>query len=356
MVCCGYAQRTDEDPFSVDINYFYGTLLTHNKNIAHLVTAHPQGGIISYNRVTTGTKRWHREYNFPDWGLSFLYQDFNNPELGENYGLYAHYNFYFLNRKLQMRIAQGLAYNTNPFDFRTNPKNISYGSHMLFSTYVRLNYNQPNIIEGLGVLGGVTLVHHSNGSFKTPNSGSNVFSLNIGLSYSFQDRPNEMSVSSAAETDEKITESVKYNIVLRGGVNESDFFNLGQHPFFIFSVFADKRLSYKHTLQVGADVFFSTFLKKEIEYVALSFNSSGLSGDEDYKRVGVFLGHEFRLGKIGLVTQGGYYVYWPYEFESRVYSRAGIKYYMTDSLFGVATVKSHAFNAEAMEFGFGIRL
>ncbi len=35
-------------------------------------------------------------YNYPDYGLSFQYQDNKNPELGNLYGLYGHFNFYFL--------------------------------------------------------------------------------------------------------------------------------------------------------------------------------------------------------------------------------------------------------------------
>ena len=37
-----------------------------------------------------------------------------NDILGNNYTLYAHYNFYFLKRNLMLRIGQGLAFKTNP--------------------------------------------------------------------------------------------------------------------------------------------------------------------------------------------------------------------------------------------------
>ena len=152
------------------------------------------------------------------------------------------------------------------------------------------------------------------------------------------------------------SEKIKYNFVVLGGLNSGDFYNLGQHPFVIISTFADKRLGYKSTVQLGVEVFFSTFLKKDIEYRSISFPSSGLTGDEDYKRVGVFAGHEFRLGDFAIPTQLGYYVYWPYKYESRVYERIGVKYYLNDQWFGVGNVKVHGANAEAIEFGIGLRL
>lgn len=338
----------------VDAQYFSGTLLRHNKNIAHLVREHPTGFILSYNQKTFGEKRWQREYNYPDLGISFIYEDFNYDVLGKNYGAYLHYNFYFLKRHLQFRIGQGVAYNTNPFDIDTNFKNIAYGSSILASTYLLLNYNHATIFKGIGVQGGIGFVHHSNGSFKAPNSGSNIFSVQLGLQYHLD--KGAPIVYQEQDEDLKYSEKIKYNFVVRASYNEGDYYNLGQHPYLVFSAFADKRLSFKNTVQFGTEVFFSKFLEKEIEYVSKAFPNSKITGDEDYKRISMFLGHEFRLDKLGLVTQLGYYVYYPYKYETRVYSRVGVKYYFNEKLFVVGTVKTHAANAEALAFGLGIRI
>ena len=52
----------------------------------------------------------------------------------------------------------------------------------------------------------------------------------------------------------------------------------------------------------------------------------------------------------------GYYVYYPYDFEGRVYNRIGLKRYFGDKVFGAITLKSHGAKAEAVEFGIGVRL
>ena len=251
-----YSQEEKPSSFFVDANYFYGTILRHNKDISHLVTNHPEGLILSYNRKTFGYKRWEQEYNYPDFGFSFLLQDNNNDVLGDSYGLYGHFNFYFLKRNLFFRVGQGLAYNTNAFDLDKNYKNNAYGSDLLFSTYLMLNYNKQNIFKHIGVQAGITLVHYSNGNFKAPNSSTNTFSFNIGMHYAFNEKENPEYISD--ENPENITEPLKFNFVLRGGLNESDYLNLGQHPFFVISAFVDKRLSYKSTLQFGADFFNGT--------------------------------------------------------------------------------------------------
>ncbi|MDC8003160.1 acyloxyacyl hydrolase [Aureisphaera galaxeae] len=349
-----FSQENQRETSYWDGQYYYGYMLRHNKNVAHLVTNQPNGFILSYNRRTNGEKYWQRAYNYPEWGASFIYQDFNTDVLERNFGLYGHYNFFFLNRNLTLRLGQGIAYNTNPFDIDTNFKNTAFGSHFMASTYVMLNFQKQRIVDGLGIRAGLVFVHHSNGSFKAPNTGTNILAANLGISYDF-DAETEIDF---VEEDlvEDFSEKITYNFVIRGGLNEGDIVGLGQHPFMVLTAFADKRLNYKSTIQFGVEAFFSKFLEKEIEYRALAFNSSTLNGDEDYKRVGIFAGHEFRLGDLAIPTQLGYYLYWPYEYELRVYSRVGVKYYVTDQWFGVATVKTHAANAEAIEFGIGIRL
>lgn len=354
ITALGFSQEKNDPDFFIDANYFYGTILRHNKDISHLVKAHPTGFIIGFNRKTFGSARWQQEYNYPDWGFSFVNQNAHYDVLGENYGLYGHFNFYFFKRNLFFRIGQGIAYNTNPFDLETNFKNNAYGSRFLSSTYLMLNYTKQNLFKNFGIQAGIALVHYSNGNFKAPNSSTNIFTLNIGVQYAVEKEASKKYVIDSVP--KKISEPVRFNFVLRGGLNESDYLNLGQHPFFVASAFADKRLSYKSTLQLGADFFYLPFLKKEIEYLSIAFPNFGVKGDEDFKRAGVFVGHELRINKLAVVTQVGYYVYYPYDFEGRTYFRAGLKYYITDKLFTAVTLKSHAAKVEGVEFGLGIRL
>ena len=93
-----------------------------------------------------------------------------------------------------------------------------------------------------------------------------------------------------------------------------------------------------------------------IYFYSVAFPEFNISGDEDWKRVGVFVGHELFINKMSFETQLGYYVYYPYDFEGRVYNRIGLKRYFGDKFFGAITLKSHGAKAEAVEFGIGVRL
>lgn len=354
LLCAGvlFSQDNGGSAF-VDANYFYGTILRHNKDIAHLIKGHPDGLILSYNQKTFGERRWQQAYNYPDWGVSFVYHNPQYDVLGANYGLYAHYNSYFFNRNVLLRIGQGIAYASNTFDLETNPKNNAYGSKLLSSTYVMLNYNKPYLFKNIGLQAGLAVIHYSNANVTAPNSSTNSLTFTIGLQYHL-DREG---ISTYVTKDyERYSEPVKFNLMLRTGVNESDYLNLGQEPFLVVSAFADKRLSYKSSVQMGVDAFFSYFLKRQIEYISISFPSYGVTGDEDYKRVGAFAGHELHVGDLGILTQVGYYVYYPYDFEGRTYFRAGLTYRLHKNLVTSATLKSHGAKAEAIEFGIGIRI
>jgi len=349
----GSSQNKPATSSTIDINYFKGNIALHNNDILHLIKGHPEGFLLSWNKKTFGYEDWEQRFNYPDYGVSFAYQNLKNDVLGNNYALYAHYNFYFLNRNLMFRIGQGLAYNTNPYDKVDNHKNIAFGSSILSSTYLMLNYKKERVFDRFGFQTGLSLYHYSNANVRAPNTSINTISFNVGLVYNLDEEPREY-VSNL--THEKFTQPIKFNIAFRSGINESDVIGGGQFPFYILSAYADKRLSHKSAIQVGADVFFSKFLEELITYYAAAFPERGTDPDADYKRVGVFVGHELFINRTSVVSQIGYYVYYPYDFEGRTYLRVGLKRYIGKKWFGAITLKSHGAKAEAVEFGIGVRL
>ncbi|MDC6365807.1 MULTISPECIES: acyloxyacyl hydrolase [Flavobacteriaceae] len=351
----GYSQQKDiPKKYVLDASQFYGSILLHNTDISHLIKGHPGGIILGFNRKRFGHEDWEADFGYPDTGLSFVYQDMKNPTLGEHFSLYAHYNFYFFKRNLQFRLGQGVAYNTNPYDKNENFRNNAYGSHLLSSTMVMLNYQKENLVEGLGIKAGISLIHYSNANFKAPNTSTNTMALNVGLTYDLDGGETYEFIK--PEKGEKIIEPIRINLALRGGINESDIINSGRYGFWIVSAYADKRLGRKSAIQLGTDMFFSNFLKELIRYQSTSFPELNVDPAADYKRVGLFVGHELFINKMSIETQLGYYVYYPFDFEGQTYNRIGLKRYFGNKLFGAVTLKSHAAKAEAVEFGIGMRL
>ncbi len=355
MVCLqNWAQDNSKTFYTLDVNNFYGTILKHNPDISHLITGHPSGVILSFQRKTFGDKEWQQLYNNPEYGISLIYNDLDNRYLGEHFSIYAHYNFYFLKRYLMLRIGQGMAYSTNPYDEDDNFRNVAHGSHLTSATYFLLNFKKENLLKGLGLQAGLGIVHYSNGNAKAPNKSTNTLFLNAGLTYSLDENFPEYAQKEKGSV--RGAEPFGYGFLFRSGINESDVVGSGQFPFYTLGAFIDKRINKKSAFQLGTELFFSKALERFIDFRANGGFNDGVAGDEDAKRVGMYLGHELRVNRVSVLTQYGYYVYYPFDFEGQTYLRAGLRYYFTKNILGEFSVRSHAAKAEAMEFTIGYRL
>ena len=341
----------------IDAQVFRGNIYKHSSEIGHLITGHPDGFMLSYNWKTSGKKEWEQVYNYPDYGVSFHYLDFKNKYIGQNYALGVHYNFYFLNRHLMFRISQGIGLTTNPYDKEINNKNNAFGTKILDNNYFLLQYKKENIINKIGLQAGFMLTHFSNGRFKAPNSGINSFTFNVGLNYNF-DEEREF-IRDSLPSNSSYKERIKYNIAFRTGISEGPVPHLGQKQFYHVGLYADKRIGRKSALQAGTDIFFSRYLEDYIKFVSVAFpedHESYADPETDYRRIGLFIGHELFINKLSVETQIGYYVYKPFNYEIDIYQRLGMKYYLYQNWFIGVGLKTHGARAEAIEATLGIRL
>jgi len=291
------------------------------------------------------------KYGYSDFGFTFLYHDFRSPELGKNYGLYAFMEYYLIKPsngfQLSLRVSQGVAYNTNPYDRNTNPKNLYFGFHWLFPFDLALYLKSPKIKDKWRTQLGFAVFHYSNGNLQSPNYGANIPSLTIGVVY---DSRNMSAVKQKVYPDYE--KDWQYYTFLRFGVNESDYIDSGIYPFFIPGFQAGKHLNYRHKIYVGIEMYFSYFLRELIRYEYYSFPEQSYDKISDFKRLGMYVGHEFYYDKFGIEVAMGYYLYYPYNFETRYYNRVGTKYRINKNITALCSLKAHSFSrAEALEFG-----
>lgn len=345
--------QAKDDTNALELMYMRGNVLPHTPDLHHLA-GHPEAFMLGFSRQTHGKKEWHQAYNFPDYGGYFLYQNFNNKFLGESYAIGVHYNFYFLKRRLQFKLAQGFAYITNPYDKVDNSKNKALATPIVDNTNMSLMYKRDNLFGKFGLQAGLLFSHYSNGRVKSPNSGINTYLLSLGVNYDFDgDVKNEVD---SLYRKKDFCEPVRYNIAFRSGVNESPVIGSGQYPFYHISFYADKRLGRKSAIQLGTELFLTEYFRDYIRYRANAYPEENIDPSTDYKRVGLFVGHELFVNRISLEAQMGYYIYEPYKNDVPYYNRVGMKYYVTKNLFAGFTIKTHLFLAEALEFGVGARL
>ena len=343
--------------YTLDTQFFKGNIIKHSSGIGHLISGHPDGFLVSLSKKTFGTKEWHSVYNYPDYGISFHYLDFKNKYLGYNVAVGMHYNFYFFNRNLMFRVSQGLGMTSNPYNKETNNKNNAFGTKIMNNSYFLLQYKKENVYKNIGFQSGFMLTHFSNGRFKSPNKGINTLLFNVGLHYNFNNK--QVFITDSLPHGNTYKERIKYNLAFRTGVSEGQEPNLGQRQFYHIGLYADKRIGRKSAFQLGADVFFSRYLKDYIEFVSVAFPANHKSytpKNTDYKRIGLFVGHELFINQLSIEAQFGYYIYKPFDYEIDVYQRIGVKYYLYKNIFTGVSLKTHGGRAEAIEATLGIRL
>jgi hypothetical protein len=347
-----FAQH-NEDTNAIEVSFLRGNVLPHTTDLYNL-QGHADGVFLSFLKQTHGKDEWHSAYNFPDYGAYFEYQNYNNDFLGKVYAIGAQYNFYFLNRNLELKIAQGIGYATNPYDKVENSKNKAFGSTLMANTNVGLFYKKEHLIDRFGWQAGFLFTHFSNGRTKSPNIGVNSFLVNIGVNYDFS--KNSSTKIDTVAIKKNFSEPIKYNVVLRSGYNESPVIGSGQYPFYHISFFADKRFNRKSAIQFGAELFLTNSFKDFIKYKSNAYPELNIDPNTDYKRVGAFVGYEMFVNKISLEAQVGYYIYRPFANDIALYDRIGFKYHFTPKIYTSFSVKTHLFLAEALEFGVGVRL
>jgi hypothetical protein len=347
-----FAQENN-DTNAIEVSFLRGNVLPHTKDLYHL-QGHADGVMLSFLKQTHGKDEWHSAYNFPDYGVYLEYQNYNNDFLGKVYAAGVQYNFYFLNRNLELKLSQGIGYATNPYDKVENSKNKAFGSTLMANTNIGLFYKKEHLLDKFGLQAGFLFTHFSNGRTKSPNSGINSFLLNVGVNYDFSKVTNK--TIDTALVKKYFREPIKYNIVVRSGFNESPVIGSGQHPFYHIGFFVDKRFNSKSALQLGTDLFLTNSFKDFIKYKSVAFPELNIDPNTDYKRVGVFVGYELFVNRISLEAQVGYYVYRPFVNDIAIYDRVGFKYHINPKLFASFSVKTHMFLAEALEFGVGVRL
>ena len=346
-----FAQEAPSSSF-FEFNYLYGNIIEQAPQIKPIAQSHPTSFLISWNHKKLDNSKFSRTYNFPDFGFSASYQNFDTKVLGEIYSAYAHYNFYLTNRnsknQVKLSSAFGLGYSTSPFDKSTNSKNWAIGSTFVASVYLRATYSREYLIDKFGINAGLALLHYSNGSFNTPNLGMNTLNISLGVNYNLEEEQ--------LATDRKLVKTsekypVYFNTAVRIGFNESKINNSGLYPFYTLSIFGTKKLNYKSVISFGTDLFFPTYMK---EYIKLENTIQGIPEETaDWKRIGVFVGHELNMNRLSVITEVGLHVYYPYDYISVLYERFGFRKRFNQHLFADLSLKINMFRAEGLEFGIG---
>ncbi len=349
----GFTQNIEDEespsssysPFGIKATFHHGAILPHRSEVNEVIEGHTQAYELSFNKSTSGKRKWQQLYSYPKGGVSLLAIDLGNEkELGMGFGLFPFIELPLNQGKIHWRfkVGYGLSYIQKPFNRETNNKNVAIGSYVNAIIYANV-LADIKLTEAFNASLGTSLIHFSNGSFERPNLGINILSLNTGLTYSFGEKRPRVSTK-FEERPHKWTKKM----IIGVGLKEIPPVDGKKYVVSTYSFNFIKTRAEKSSFGFGADLFYNTSLTDLIARDSTS-TSNGLNNF----RLGLIGMYSFDFGKFSVFVGVGGYMVSTYKGNGLIYNRLGTRFKVNDKLFLRLAMKTHIVVADFVEFGVG---
>lgn len=339
--------QTRERDARITLSGHYGFLISHHSTMRYLVKGHVGGMELTWAKPTYGEQQWHRIYDHPTWGFSYIHLDLANPKvLGNLDGLYGFINFPKGRKKrTNIRVGLGLAYLSQRFDRLENHKNIAIGSHL--NGLISLGINRDfKLSKHLRLATAISLTHASNGSSKVPNLGINIPTVSLGLTYDLAKEARKKITDSLPAADEK----VRYTAIAASGFTEIE--PVGGKKYIITEVMGHAAWPLGHAWHVtgGIDLMYNPANIEKLERDTIA-----VSGSFQNMQPGVKLGGEMFIGRLSMPLEMGVYLYTKMKRNGLIYHRLGLRYQLNERWLVNFTMKTHFAKADYLAWGVGYR-
>lgn len=342
------SQTKEPKDFMITTNAHAGYIISHRNNMTHLIKGHVGAAEINFVYRTNGSKPWHQLYKYPELGIGFMHFWLGNPEqLGTLEALYPYSDFRLTKINpvfsLNMRVGVGLAYLMKPFNIETNHKNNAIGSHLNGFVNLRLNAvfrlsNKLKLNTGFG------MSHASNGAMKTPNLGLNIPTAHLGLSYVLGNNQ----WTCRKDSVPPCVKTWRVSVIAAFGVKELEVPTGSKYLAYGLQLNAYKPLNYKNRIGGGIEAAYNDATKAVWE-------DDGVFNYEfkDIVQVGAKVGYEYRIHKLSLPIEFGYYLYKKQSYNGKIFHRIGMRYNINKHLIANLSLFTHWAKADYFEWGLG---
>jgi hypothetical protein len=294
---------------------------------------------------TDGRREWQHLYNFPKTSFLIAFGGLGNrKDLGSFIGIAPNMTLNALSQKWyspKVAIGLGVAYFTNPYHAETNTTNYYIGSSITALGYASF-YLQPEISKHITLKTGVSVIHCSNGHVQIPNLGINLPTLFFGFAY----RPNAFPAKFERKDIAVPSAKLHFNVRMGMGVHElartTEPVGTAKYAVYVTDFYVSKRFGKISNVQAGVEM---NLYNSYYRYIV---NNDFFASSRKLKAsvVTLFLAHEFMIGHVSLLSQGGINVYNPFYSEyikmykseqgtkttlkKYISTRLGLQYYFWD--------------------------
>jgi hypothetical protein len=326
----------------------FGFLVPEYQLFNQIANEHIYSAEISLQKQASGKHERDQIFNYPEFGVTFLYSSLGNKEVfGHEAALYGYFLAHLVDRnrfQLNQQFGLGLGYATRTFNMENNYMNVAVGSRLNIHFNYKLGTSY-RLTDKFHLNTGLSFSHYSNANMSEPNLGVNFVTLYAGTNYLIGERKLEDRRTKSPHT----------------GANEFAFIYAagGKHTralqstiYFTSSMSAEYRrhISRKIRIGCGLDLFYDSSTETEMS----------VPGEETYKpindyRTGLHFSQEIAYGSFSFILQEGFYIGLTNKVDPNkiMYNRGIIRYKFNDRFLVHVSMKSHLHILDYPELGFG---
>jgi hypothetical protein len=317
-----------------------GFLLPHHEDMQAMM-AHVTGYELAREWKLDSAGFLAHRHKEPRVAMGVNYLDLGNKINGKAYTVFGYYELGLISYKkfsIRGRFGGGLGYLTKQFNAFTNPMNRAIGSHV--NAFMNASgYLQWRVTPRIALQLGMGMSHHSNGNFSQPNLGVNEPAVIFGLQF------RDAKLGYIKEKPSTWFPRPQLQFGIRAGrrqisIDEAKNFN---------NVVGEIMLLYPHNpirmWHIGMNVYYDRTYQYE------KFQPMPKPRIDKATELAIVLGHEYRIGRIGFITDFGFYLYRPDDTKRMYYEAVGVKYYINDRWTVTNRLKAHLTSADFFEFG-----
>lgn len=322
---------------------------------------------------TTGKQEWEHVLNFPQYGIGFsLTRLDHSAEIGKPFSVFAFYNGTFMRsgrHTLRYAIDAGIGTHWKPYDFATNPYNITIGSRTTVHIGFGLEYGF-RLSDQWEVGAGVGVTHFSNGATRKPNKGLNLMSPRLKMTYTMR----KVELPERHIASERPKGNELFVVVGYGQKRDECFYynadtltTPGYNPYPANAKFCSATLQMGYLRQYGfmgkwgggLNLLYDTWMGSTI---TPRYEEAVVDYGQQSKRyaVGLFGMHELCLSRLSVITQLGVTVWEPSglpEHKTRDFERMGVRYTLSNNISAGVNIFAHQLSkADFIEWNVGYRL
>ena len=345
--------------FGIEANVLAGKIIKHTRKFTAPIPDLSSAFDVNFIWQTYGKKDWQQRRRFPLLGIGVTYTDYGlNQVFGNCLGVYTNIQIPLIrgkNIEWTLRIGDGIGYVTKKYQSSTpiDTINNAIGSHLndfgIFMTDVRVHVDEHWQLQF-----GANFTHISNADYHQPNLGVNMAGIHCGVQYYLVSYKPKHVVNELPKLSNRWLFELQYGMSFKEA--RAPKMSNPIDPTYHGSVFASKRWLGKNKFFGGVDYAYH----KDVYDFLINYGVD-YGHEKAHAWDGAFFaGNEFLEGRVGIVTQIGFYYHQTFLKFDAVYEKLGGNFYIIKSEQGTfkefyisARLLTHEAVAEYAEFGIG---